>query len=365
VLSHPEIDYGIIGSAQGPLPLLLSRLQAGLSPADLPGIVCRQGGELVINRPGTLREDFRTLPFPARHLLPNHKYHTVISKRKNFTIMMTAKGCPHSCGFCHVGNIPYSCRPAEGVLEEILDCYQKQGIREIEFFDPAFTVDNKRVKDICRRLIAQNLDLSWACRARVDQVDRELLILMRRAGCRRIYYGIECGSQQMLDQISKGITISQIRETVQLTKDQGILVLGFFLLGGPGETKATIKATVDFALGLDLDYAQFHRAVAKPTTILSDQVKKATGRDYWSDYILGTAAESPLPMPWTDLSLEDVEASVVRAYRRFYFRPARISRMLLGLKSRAELCRYMRSAIGLLRSKSDVSIPQANRGDAP
>ncbi len=354
VMTHKEIDYGIIGTAQNTLPDLLLALNNKMDIGKIKGLCYKRGGEIFINEPDSLKEDFDTLPFPARHLLPNHKYYTIVSKRKNFTIMITSKGCLSKCGFCHVKNIPYSARSPEGVAAEIEECSKKYGIREIEFFDPIFTIDKMRVINICKQIRRRKIDVSWACRARIDQMDAELLGEMKSAGCVRIYYGIECGNQSILNNVSKGITLDQIKRVINLTKKKGILTLGFFLLGAPGDTSNSIKETIDFALSLNLDYAQFHKTMAKPTTILYDQVKRVTGRDYWREYILGEANEERLPCPWTLISDKEIEEAAIIAYRKFYLRPSRVFKIALGIKSFDEFKRYLRSAIGFWRVKSDL-----------
>ncbi|HRY28842.1 MAG TPA: radical SAM protein [Elusimicrobiota bacterium] len=354
VFSHREIDFGIIGSAQKPLPALLRALENGGSLEGIKGLCYRENGQLVIQPPDTLREDFDSLPFPARHLLANDRYYTVVSKRKNFTIMMTSKGCVSRCGFCHVKDIPYSARSPVGVADELEECYGRHGIREIEFFDPVFTVNRARVREICLEIRRRGLDISWACRARVDQVDEELLREMKAAGCARIYYGLECGNQAILDKTSKGITLERIREVVRITQNCGILTLGFFLIGAPGETVRTIEETIRFAMSLGLDYAQFHKTVAKPKTLLYDEVMRTTGRDYWGEFVMGTAKEERLPTPWTVVSDGDIEKLTVRAYRRFYFQPSRLWKIFRGIKSFSEFGRYVRSAVGIWRVKSDL-----------
>jgi len=354
VMMHKEIEYGIIGSAQQSLPELLLAIEQKMDIAGIKGVCYKRGGEVFINPPDTLKEDFDTLPFPARQLLPNHKYYTVMSKRKNFTIMITSKGCPSKCGFCHVKNIPYSARKAEGVVDEIEQCFRKFNIREIEFFDPVFTFDKKRVIEICKAIRKKRIDVSWTCRARVDQIDEELLNEMKSAGCTRIYYGVESGNQNILNNASKGITLEKIRRIVSLTKKKRILTLGFFLIGAPGDTIDTIKDTISFASELNLDYAQFHKTIAKPTTILYDLVKRITGRDYWREYILGTADEERLPTPWTDVSDKVIERYTIKAYRKFYFRPSRLTKISFGIKSFGEFKRYVKSAVGLCMVKSDL-----------
>ncbi len=355
VLSHLEIDYGIIGPATKSLPKLLYNLEKNRDIENIEGIAFRKNGRVCINFPSTLREDFSILPFPALHLLENHKYHTIVSKRKNFTLTITSKGCPYNCNFCFVKNIPYSCRSVEATVDEIEYFYKQFGIREIEFFDPVFNLNKSRVIKICREIVRRRLGVKWACRARVDNMDKELLEEMKKGGCHRIYYGIETASEGILENTGKGIALEQTEKAICLTKQKGILTLGFFLIGAPGDTQETVLETINFALRLPLDYAQFHKVVAKPATILYEHVKKTTGRDYWRQYILGKVGEERLPSPWTSLTEDKIESLTVKAYRKFYFRPSRLTKMILGIKSFNELARYIRSGLGMWSIKSDLS----------
>jgi len=353
-MGFAEINYGIIGSAQSVLPSLLEALDRGEQPPDMPGLCRRQNGEVIVRQPAGLREDFSTLPFPKRDGLPHKLYHSVMTKRRNVTAMITAKGCPGECTFCHIHRTPYSTRDPKGAADEIEQCINDHGIHEFEIFDPSFTIRRQRIMDLCDEIQRRGLDLDFAVRARVDQVDPELLRNMERAGCKRILYGIESGSEQQLARIKKGIGLDQVRDAVRATQDAGIEALGFFLVGSPGETPAEVEQTVRFALDLGLDYAQFHRTMPKPRTELHDMATEALGYDYWREYTLGNRPELRLPTPWTDMSQELIERETFRAYRRFYMRPSFLARTILGIRSLDELMRYVRSGLGLLLAKSDL-----------
>lgn len=355
VMSHPEIDYGIIGPATKNFPELLSRIEKKKSIEDIAGLIFRKNGQICINPAITLKEDFSILPFPARHLIDNSKYHTIVSKRKNFTVMMTSKGCPFTCNFCIVENIPYSYRTPEATVDEIEHCYRNFNIREIEFFDPLFNCNKDRVIKICKEIIRRKLDIRWACRARADLMDGEILKWMKSAGCHRIYYGVESGSDVILRKMGKRLSKDKVKEAIYMTKKEGMLTLAFCLIGSTGDTYETVSESINYVCSLPLDYAQFHKCVAKPGTPLYEQVKKETGRDYWSEYILGTAGEERLPSPWTTLTENEIEELTLKAYHKFYFRPKKLLQLLVSIKSPAELGRYIRSTIGLLNSKSDVS----------
>lgn len=354
VMVHPEIDYIIIGPATNSLPQLVERLKNGRSLEGVLGAGWRENGRVVISRPLTMREDFDNLPFPARHLLKNEKYHAVMSKRKNYTIMITSKGCNSSCTFCHIPGIPISFRSEELVVAEMEQCYNKYGIREMDIFDPSFTMSKRRVLKICEGIIKKNIDIHWACRARVDQVDEELLYYMQKAGCRRILYGIESGVDENLRKMKKDITVEQARKTVDTTKKAGIMALGFFMLGVPGETVESLRKTITYSREIGVDYAQYHRTMAKPNTDLSRQVNKTLGYDYWREYVSGRVPEKRLPTPWTEIPDEIIQKATKYAYLKFYFRPRYLLRLIAGIKSWGELKRYIRSAFGLLLSRRDT-----------
>jgi radical SAM superfamily enzyme YgiQ (UPF0313 family) len=354
-MARPEIDYGIIGSAQRTLPALLDALAAGKPPPEMPGLCVKRGGEVVVREPESLREDFSTLPFPKRDGLPHAVYHSVMSKRKNLANMVTAKGCPNPCTFCHIHKVPYTARKPEGVVGEIQEMHDRFGVREIEIFDPSFTTSRKRVIAICEEIVSRGLDIHFACRLRIDQVDPEMLDWMARAGFKRLLYGIESGSPERLAAIRKNITLDQIRQSVKWTRERGMMSVGFFLIGSPGETRESVEQTIRFAIDLDLDYAQFHRTMAKPKTELGDLMAAHAGYDYWREWVLGHQPEMRLPAPWTDLGQDEIERLAYQAYRRFYLRPRYLFKTIAGVKSVEELARYVRSGIGLVLGKSDLT----------
>lgn len=353
IMNYPEFDYLIVGPATTSLPLLTEALKKSQSPQGIPGVVCRYNGATIITKPVTIKEDFDYLPFPARHLLPNERYYAVMSKRKNYTIMITSKGCAAKCNFCHIHSIPISFRQEDMVVAEMEECYAKFGIREMDIFDPSFTMSRGRVIRICEKIIRKGIDIDWACRARVDQVDEELLSFMFKAGCKRILYGIETGSNKNLAKMQKGIVIDQARQAVSLTKKSGIKALGFFMLGVPGETSDTLYGTIKYSREIGVDYAQYHRTMAKPNTELSRQANEALGYDYWKEYISGRIAEKRLPTPWVTLPDNIIQHAAKKAYLQFYFKPSYLLGIIIGIRSWSEFKRYVRSAFGLVFSCQD------------
>ncbi|MDP8298430.1 MAG: radical SAM protein [Candidatus Tantalella remota] len=351
-LIHPEIDFGVIEHALETIPGLFSALEGTCHFKDVPGLAYKENGQIKLTPVNPV--DFDKFPSPARNLLPNHLYAEFPTERKNFTVMVTSLGCPFTCSFCEAGGTEYNPRSVMTVVNEMEECYHKYGIREIDIFDYDFTIDKDRTMNICQEILNRGLDILWACRSRIG-IDTDLLRLMKDAGCGRIYYGIESGSQEILDRINKGITLGQIRDAVTSTKALGIKTLGFFLIGAPGETTETIKKTVKFARELDLDYVQFSKCLAKPLTPLWDQMVRETGKDYWKDWVLGKETDRSLPRPWTDLSNPDIDRLARWAYLSFYTRSGFLWRSSLNIRSFSEFKRKFRGLIDMVFRQEKIS----------
>ena len=350
----PEIDFGCFNSAYHTVPRLLEELEGGCHFDDVPGLIFKKNGSLVQTEYGE-DPDFENYPFPARHLLPNELYAEFPTERKNFSVMVTSKGCPMRCVFCEAGQTRYNPRSVKTVVDEMQECYEKHGIREIDVFDYEFAIIRKRTLEICQEMQRRKLDILWACRARIDSVDDELLREMKAAGCGRIYFGIESGSQEDLDKMRKGITLEQIRETIRLTKKHGIRSLGFFLVGGVGETRESIHQTVKFAKSLDLDYIQFSKVTAKPLTELWRDLVRESGCDYWREYILGNAQEAALPRPWTSLTNDEIDEIAKRAYVKYHSRPFFLLKHTLQVRSWDEFKRKFFAFVEMVLRQENVS----------
>ena len=353
-LSHNEIDYAILGEAIETLPNFLSALENGNDYRKIPGLGYKDdAGEIFINPPPEKYIDFDSYPFPARHLLPNERYHSFISQRKNFTIMLTSTGCPFRCTFCAIPN-SYRARSPKSVVDEIEVCYKEFDVREIDFFDAVLFTPKERVLEIFKLVKKRKLDLEWSCRSRVDVVDKEILREAASAGCRQIYYGIESVDPEILDAINKRIEPEKVIHALKLTKKYGIKSMGFFMVGNPGETKESVRRTIEFAKDLELDFIQVCRTIAKPRTDLDKEMIKITGRDYWREHILGKKIDERLPTPWSSLTEIEKESLTKEFYLKFYFRPRLIWKRISQLKSFEELKRYIRVGWKMLLQKKEL-----------
>ena len=350
-----DIDFGCVNSALVTVPAFLKEFETSRRFGDVPGLVYREGGR-IIQTPGPDQEErFEDYPNPARDLLPNELYAEFPTERRNFTVLVTSKGCPRGCLFCEAGRTNYNPRSPQKVVDEIQECHDLYGVREIDVFDYEFCAVRKRTLAVCQEIQRRQIDVTWACRARIDTVDPELLQQMHKAGCRRIYYGIESGVQEILDGINKGITLEQTQKTIRDTHDVGIKALGFILIGSPGETRDTVRRTVAFAKKLDLEYVQFSKLTAKPLTPMWKQMVKEQGHDYWREYILGNVEEQPLPRPWSDFTNDEIDALAKWAYVKYHFRPWFLLKSTLRVKSFKEFWRKFSAFIDMVFRQEQVS----------
>ncbi|MDP8252979.1 MAG: radical SAM protein [Candidatus Kaelpia aquatica] len=347
---YPEIDYAVIGEAIDVLPKLLSSLENKTPLSEIEGIAYRDNEEIIIQPPRTELANLDQYPYPARELLPNHLYHSFVSQRKNFTIMLTSTGCPYNCKFCAIANVPYRNRSPINVVDEIELCYKKFKIREIDFFDAVFFLDRNRAYQICDGIIKRNLKIEWSARSRVDLLDEEIIKIASKAGCKKIFVGIESKSLGILKSINKEIEPEEVRRCIKLLNKYKIKPLGFFIFGNPGETIETIRDTTRFALELNLDYVQICRMIAKPGSKLHEEFKKITGYDFWQLYIKGVVSEQRLPNLWCNISEVDLEKYIKKAYILFYFRPRQICNRIKNVKSFAEFMRYLKVGSKVLLS---------------
>jgi len=210
------------------------------SLAETKGIAYREDGAVKTNPERPFIENPDELPFPARGLFPLPLYYSP------GTVLISRGGCPYNCRFCAVNNIwkgRRRFRHPEKVLEEITYIFKHGQAQEISFSDDTFTLDRERVIELCSLLksVKEPLQLRWMCSTRVDLVDKKLLEEMHEAGCCSIQFGVEAGSQKILDSIGKKITLEQVKYAVSTTINAGIEVTCSFMFPNPEDTEETIR----------------------------------------------------------------------------------------------------------------------------
>ena len=268
LMECPYIDIVVRGEGEETFRELLEMIDSGKSLSDVRGITYRENGRIRSTPPRPLIKNIDDIPLPAYDLLPMDKYRF---GKIRFGAIITSRGCPYNCIFCASSALfghTYRAHSVERVLEEISILRNEYNVREIEFLDDTFTLNRKRAQEIARRIIRENLDISWTASSRANTLDYETALLMRRANAHSLYIGIESGTQKILDFIGKGITLDQAVRAVKIARKAGLNVLGSFVIGFPIETLQDINTTIEFSKSLDLDYAQFTIATPFPGTRL-------------------------------------------------------------------------------------------------
>jgi magnesium-protoporphyrin IX monomethyl ester (oxidative) cyclase len=282
VLSNETVDYVVIGEGEVTLPRLLKHLGDNGSLSKIPGLGCKMNGTININPINEYILDLDQVPFPARHLFPMENYlssryvHNYIFKRQPHAQMITSRGCPLNCTFCTIHSIwgkKVRFRSAENVVDEIQFLVKKYKVKEIHFEDDNISINPKRMQKICEEIIKRKLDITWTAPNGMyaHTLSRDLLKIMKASGCYRVSIGIENGNQDFLRNVcKKAVDLAKVRAVVKDLNDLKIESTGFFMLGIPGETKHTMKETIEFAKSLDLDYAIFSIYSPYPGTEMYD-----------------------------------------------------------------------------------------------
>lgn len=356
--SGNDIDAIVTGEGEFTVLELVERLMTNRSLEGVLGVVYRMGNRIMKNPARPLITDLDSLPFPARELLgdagryipPPGTY-----RKKPVAVMITSRGCNRHCIYCfqmdktRKSGIRY--RSVDNVMKEVELCI-RQGYKEIKFLDDTFAADYDRAMEIAREIRRRRLNISWFASACVNQVDRPLLQAFKDAGCWAVLFGAESGVQKNLNTIRKGITLEQIRAAVRAAQDVGLKVSTPFMFGIPGETFENGLETIDFAVKLNPDMANFHAITPFPGTYLYDNIGKyGTLSDELTDFTYQGAAFIPFSM-----TREEIIELRRLAFRKFYSRPSFVLKRLLELRNLNDLRVAAKSAKSLfwLWAKSNV-----------
>lgn len=341
-------DIVVYGEGEHTLLDIVDTLNSGRSLADVRGLVYRNDSKIVANSHRPYIQNLDEIPFPDRDLLPRnwqnlYRPNLARIKRWPVTSMITSRGCPFRCAFCDRNTFgkKFRAHSAEYVVDEIEMLVKKYGIREIAIEDDTFSINKKRVVQICEQLIRKNLNLTWSCLARVNTVDKSLLELMKRAGCWLIGYGLESGSVKVLEKMKKDITLEQARQAIHWSNKIGLHIRGFFIIGHPGETPDSVMETIKYAKSLPLHSATFCLMFPIPNT---ETYNMATSGEYGSfkmnfDQFSGHPNDPNfVPRGFTKKMLIAYHR---KAYRNFYLRPSLFFKHLKMIRTFADIRRYL------------------------
>lgn len=328
---YPTLDIGIIGEAEETIVELIKKCDSSGDLNTVKGIVFRDKDTIIVTQERPFIKDLDELPFPLHELLPIPKY-SLPFIGKGYTFVLSSRGCPYFCTFCRqpiMWKRQVRSRSAKSIFEE-LKYIKRLGITNFMFHSDTFTVDRNLVIELCKLMSEAGLNLRWCCNSRVDTIDQELLAYMKKAGCWMIMYGIETSSDLILENVKKGgkASFEITKKAVMMAKRAGIKVWGYFIMGLPGETKETIKNSINFAKQLPLDLVNFAVGAPYPGTEFYQEAKQRgwLETEEWESFDQNYSAIVSYP----DLPSEEILKSIRKAYIRWYFTPRGLLVILKG-----------------------------------
>ena len=354
-LRQPPVDLVVRGEGEGPWVEISDKVEAFLrdQPAFSTAALMSpdldlfrdvrstsyktSDGQLHRNADGQVIADLDSLPWPAYHLFKMERYTNLqpatdaVDGSRSFSIM-TSRGCPYRCTFCSQSIMPikWRARTSENVIEEWRRLVKDLGALEIGVLDDSANIRKNRLIQLADALIANQLNhVPWIFvnGIRANLADYDMLSKLKQAGLKRTAFGVETGDEQMIIKIDKHVDHDTIRQAFKNAKAAGIETIGFFIIGLPGDTRASMQKTIDFAIELDPMIANFSMMTPYPGTIVYEQVKQG-GRflvQDWEDYVF---FDQKARYEMGDLTAELMEEMYRKAYRQFYWRPKYIMHAL-------------------------------------
>lgn len=278
ILQKTKADILCIGEGEITVLEILETLIGKCNLDSVRGIAYRKGEQLFFNPPRDLIQDLDSVPFPLWDIFPMEKYinaQLIVPRFGGKGInLISGRGCPFRCIYCYrnFGN-SVRLRSVDNVITEMKELYKIFGITHFEFQDELFTINKARVIEFCNKLIAEKMQVTWRCLGRADLVDFESLALMKKAGCHWIGYGMESGSQKMLDIMQKKLHVDQIKNAIRISREAGLEVTGTFMIGLPGESVETIKETIEFCKEMEI-FNEIFFTVPYPGTQIFNELKE-------------------------------------------------------------------------------------------
>ncbi|NOR79574.1 MAG: radical SAM protein [Methyloprofundus sp.] len=350
----PEFDIAVIHEGEEVLPELLKQLESNNDLIDVKGIIFRNHKEILKTPPASSIKELDSLPMPAWDLLPDFPdaYLPAIFDypRGPVATMVASRGCPFLCKFCDTSTFGAQVRAnsPQTVFNMMQHLQQEFGIQHIQFVDDLFLASRIRTLELCDLIIENNLQISWGCTARVDTVKPDVLKRMKQAGCWEISFGLETGSNELLQKMEKAARIEVSEQAVNWTAEAGIRCKGLFMLGYPGETRDSIKKTKAFIKRLPMSTMNLSKFTPYPgspiyrelygTNIKDDHWQKMNGMNFiWA------------PEGFTVEELDTEYQSILRAF--FQRMKVGHSYIFIGLKYPKHFTRLYRFLTGYAQAK--------------
>lgn len=364
-IRHREVDFLLQGEGEVAFLQLLNNLEDRDAWPAIKGLVyLDERGAIINNGIAAATENLDELGIPARHLLNVKDYTSLLGRDNVITTMFTSRGCPYRCTFCDRPFSPvlsgFRWRSAIHVADEMEVCLSL-GIREAFIYDDTFTVRRDRIFELCDEIEKRKIRFRWDVRAHVNTITPELLARMKQAGCDRIHYGVECGSDRMLKVIKKNMTVSTVRRVVGETKAAGMEVLCYFIIGQQTETASDISESLSLARSLNPNYVHFTIFCPYPgTEIYREGLASGTIKDdVWRRFAVAPRDGYELPVWEENFTRQELREMLVKCYRSFYLRPRYIVRNIARIRGFGELKRKVRAGLSVLTMTANQKLYDA------
>lgn len=273
---YPAFDFLAAGEGEE----TIAELAAGFDPADIKGLIWKKEGEIITNEPRSKIDDLDSLPFPAYEKLKGfpHDYHLPLFSYINTpgATMITSRGCMYQCSYCDrsVFKKGFRYNSAAYIYEHMKYLHEQFEVRHINIYDDLFTANRQRIVDLCEKLSRQPLGIHFNCAVRVGYTDDDLLKMLKDAGCLMVSLGIESADPEMLARHKSGVSLDDVRDTVQRIQKASLRAKGLFMMGLPGETEESIRRTSDFIIALGLDDMNIAKFTPFPGAPLWSTIKE-------------------------------------------------------------------------------------------
>ena len=346
-------DVAVYGDGEYALKGIMDAIHAGEPVMTAPGtITTDENGEIVRGADPVTIKDLDELPFPDRSWMPKGTYFTPGMREAETTTIISSRGCPYHCIFCSVPR-NFRARSAKHVVEEMVECEQKYGIREVHFVDDLFNITEQRVIEISEEILRRDVKIIWGFKGSPRNVSEESLALAKRAGCVRAHYGVETYSKEGVNMMEKPATIGQVKRAFDLTNKVGIRAIAYMIIGSPHERcYADVVRVTPFTQRLNPDYVVYSLFSPYPDTeSFHLGVKHGLwAPDVWERFMLDPKPGAKLPTTWLEhLSKDELVQAFKYVNRAFYFHPKVLLKTFVKVRRLSELKRVISGGLSLLR----------------
>jgi anaerobic magnesium-protoporphyrin IX monomethyl ester cyclase len=351
----PEFDIAVVGEGETVMSQLLKKLDKGETPSDVANIIYRDHGQVKITRKESIRSPMDELPPPAWDLLPAfpRAYTPAVYSYPKGPVgtIAASRGCPFHCKFCDTSTFGAAVRAysPQKVFEQMVHLKERWGVNHVLFVDDLFVASRKRTEELCRLIVTNRLKMTWTCSARVDCVRPELLKIMKKAGCWEIEFGLESGSNELLQQMEKHARVERGEQAVKWTHEAGIRTKGLFMLGYPGENSNSIKLTKEYVARLPMHVMNLTKFTPYPGSPIYQELYGTKIRDDHWERMNG------MNFVWAPdgITVEELDREYQLVLRSFYQRKeVRREYLRMSAENPMHLWRLMWSGFGFAKAKA-------------